>query len=60
MTHPHTRTHIHIHTQQMVALGLGMLYLGRQADAEVASMSMVTFKSESFQKAAKMLLDICA
>jgi 26S proteasome regulatory subunit N1 len=35
---------------KMVALGLGLLYMGRQQEAEVASMSMVTFKSESFAK----------
>lgn len=35
---------------KMVALGLGLLYMGRQQEAEIASMSMVTFKSEAFAK----------
>jgi len=41
------------------ALGLGLLYLGKQQEADVAMMSLVTL-DESFQKTAKMVLDMCA
>lgn len=44
---------------RFIVLGLGLLYLGRQAEAEVAMQAMVALP-EAFQKFAKMLLDCCA
>jgi len=45
---------------KMVALGLGLLYLGRQMDADIAMESLVTCKSEAFIKVAKTVLETCA
>lgn len=44
---------------KIAALGLGLLYLGKQAEAELAMQTLVTL-DESFQKVAKMVLDTCA
>ena len=44
---------------RFIVLGLGLLYLGRQQEAEVALEGMVVLP-EAFQKFAKMLLDTCA
>jgi len=44
---------------KFLVLGLGLIYLGRQAAAEVAIQSMAVLP-EGFQKTAKMLIEICA
>eukprot|EP00041_Stephanoeca_diplocostata_P037281 m.1401556 g.1401556 ORF g.1401556 m.1401556 type:complete len:909 (+) comp25008_c0_seq5:69-2795(+) len=45
---------------KMIVLGLGLLYLGKQQEAEVTMQSLVTISNQSFQKMAKTLLDTCA